>query len=82
MPELVALRDDLAAAAWVAEHFSRGSGPAGIDGWYYNALSYTRHSEKTPGGVRLYNYDTMEGGTLTWLEIADRFRPRTQSSLF
>ena len=30
----------------------------------------------------MYNPDQMRGGVLSWLEIADLFRPRVQSSLF
>jgi hypothetical protein len=32
--------------------------------------------------VTLYNPDLMLGGVVSWLEIADLFRPRVQSSLF
>ena len=82
LPELLELRDDAAAARWVEEHLPKGAGPTRIEGWYYSALGYARTSKKTPAGVTLFNYDTMQGGTIAWLELADRFRPRTQSSLF
>jgi hypothetical protein len=32
--------------------------------------------------VTLYNPDLMAGGVITWLEIADLFRPSVQSRLF
>lgn len=38
--------------------------------------------ERKPRGVTVFNYDLMLGGVICWLEIADVFRPRVQSSLF
>lgn len=88
LPELLAIRDDAAAARWVEEHIQRGAGPCDHwrgfreGGWYYNALSYSRSSKSKPSGVMVFNYDLMLGGTITYAEIAERFRPRVQSSLF
>ena len=88
VPELVSLTDDKKAAAWVAEHFTKSSGPCDRwsdfpeKGWYCDALGYNRVGKGSVRGVTVYNPDRMQGGVITWLEIADLFRPRVQSSLF
>lgn len=88
LPDLLATTDDDAAARWVEEHIQRGAGPCDHwrgfpeTGWYYNALSYSRSSKTKPRGVTVFNYDLMLGGTITYGEIAERFRPRVQASLF
>lgn len=78
----------MAAEAWIAEELPRSSGScdhwAGFseEGWYYDALGYNRHGQGKCNGVTVYSPDRMLGGVITWLEIADLFRPRSQSSLF
>ncbi len=88
LPKLVELTDDKAAEAWIAEELPRSSGPCDLwtgfpeNGWYYDALGYNRSGKGDVRGVAIYNPDLMQGGVITWLEIADLFRPRVQSSLF
>ena len=70
------------------EHLPRSAGPCDlwtgfpVEGWYYDALGYNRAGKSKVRGVILYNPTTMQGGTITWDDIADLFRPRVQSSLF
>ena len=72
----------------MAEELPKSSDPcdhwAGFSesGWYSDALGYNRHGKGAVRGVTVYNPDRMLGGVITWLEIADLFRPRMQSSLF
>jgi hypothetical protein len=47
-----------------------------------DALGYNSVGKGPVRGVTLYNPDLMLGGVITWLGIADLFRPRVQSSLF
>ena len=88
LPQLLELTDDKAAAAWVAEELPKSAGPCDLwtgfpeDGWQYEALGYHRKGNGAGRGVTLYNLDQMAGGVITWLEVADLFRPRVQSSLF
>jgi hypothetical protein len=88
LPQLLELTDDKAAEAWVVEELPRSSGPCDLwtgfpeEGWYYDALGYNRVGKGPVRGVTLYNPDLMLGGVILWLEIADLFRPRVQSSLF
>lgn len=88
LPNLLELTDDKAAEAWIAEELSRSSGPCGLwtgfpeKGWYYDALGYNRVGKAPVRGVTLYNPERMLGGVISWLEVADLFRPRVQSSLF
>ena len=88
LPRLLELNDDKVAEAWIAEELPRSSGPCEHwtefpgDGWYYDALGYNRHAKSAVRGVTVYNSDQMQGGVITWQEIADLFRPRVQSSLF
>lgn len=88
LPKLLELADDKAAEAWIAEELPRSSGPCdhwtGFPeaGWYYDALGYNRVGKGPVRGVTVYNPDLMLGGVISWLEIADVFRPRVQSSLF
>lgn len=88
LPKLLELTDDKAAERWVAEELPKSSGPCDHwtgfpeDGWYYDALGYNRHGKAKCNGVTVYNPDRMLGGVIPWLEIADLFRPRVQSSLF
>ena len=82
------LTDDKAAEAWIAEELPCSSGPCdhwpgfSEPGWYYDALGYNRVGKGPVRGVTVYNPALMLGGVIAWLEIADRFRPRVQSSLF
>ena len=70
------------------EELPRSSGPCDHwtgfpeQGWYYDALGNNRVSMGAVRGVTLYNPERMPGGFISWLEIADLFRPRVQSSLF
>ncbi|MBA2724693.1 MAG: hypothetical protein H0U53_01780 [Actinobacteria bacterium] len=88
LQQLLELTDDRAAEAWISEELPRSSAPCdhwtGFPeaGWYYDALGYNRVGKGPVRGVTLYNPDLMAGGVITWLEIADLFRPRVQSSLF
>jgi hypothetical protein len=88
LPKLLELTDDKAAEAWIAEELPRSSGPCGHwtgfadEGWHYDALGYNRVGRGPVRGVTLYNPEQMLGGVISWLEIADLFRPRVQSSLF
>ena len=88
LPQLLEVTDDEAAAAWVAEELPKSAGPCDLwtgfpqQGWYYEALGYHRKGKGAVRGVTLYNLEQMAGGVITWLEIADLFRPRVQSSLF
>lgn len=43
---------------------------------------YNRVGKGPVRGVTLYNPEQMRGGVISWLEIADLFRPRNQASLF
>ena len=86
--QLLELTDDKAAATWVAEELPKSAGPCDLwtgfpeKGWHYEALGYHRKGKGTVRGVTLYNLDQMAGGVIAWLDIADLFRPRVQSSLF
>ena len=88
LPRLLDLTDDKAAEAWIAQELPRSSGPCDHwtgfpeEGWYYDALGYNRVGKGPVRGVTLYNPEQMLGGVISWLEIADLFRPRVQSSLF
>jgi hypothetical protein len=88
LPKLIELTDDKAAEAWIANELPRSSGPCDHwtgfpeEGWYYDALGYNRVGRGPVRGVTLYNPEQMLGGVISWLEIADLFRPRVQSSLF
>lgn len=88
LPQLLELTDDKAAEAWIAEELPRSSGPCDLwrgfpeKGWYYDALGYKRVAKRPVRGVILYNPNLMLGGLISWLEIADLFRQRVQSSLF
>lgn len=88
LPQLLELTDDKAAEAWIVEQLPRSSGPCDLwtgfpeEGWYYDALGYNRVGKGPVRGVTLYNPKQMLGGVISWLEIADLFRPRVQSSLF
>jgi hypothetical protein len=88
LPKLLEVTDDKAAEAWIAEELPRSSGPCDHwtgfqeSRWYYDALGYNRVGKGPVKGVTLYNPDLMLGGVISWLEIADLFRPRVQSSLF
>jgi hypothetical protein len=88
LPQLLELTDDMAAERWVADELPRSSGPCdhwtGFPeiGWQREALGYHRKGIGAGRGVTLYNLDQMAGGVITWLEIADLFRPRRQSCLF
>jgi hypothetical protein len=88
LPKLLDLTDDKAAEAWISEELPRSSGPCDHwtgfpeSGWYFDALGYNRVGKGPVRGVTLYNPDLMLGGVISWLEIADLFRPRAQSSLF
>ena len=88
LPQLLELNDDKAAAAWVAEELPKSAGPCDLwtgfpeHGWQYEALGYHRQGKGAVRGVTLYNLEQMTGGVITWIEIADFFRPRVQSSLF
>ena len=88
LSHLLELGDDKAAEVWIVEELPRSSGPCDHwrgfpeKGWYYDALGYNRVSKGSVRGVTIYNPDRMQGGVITWLEIADLFRPRVQSTLF
>jgi hypothetical protein len=88
LPKLLDLVDDRAAEVWISEELPRSSGPCDLwpgfpeEGWYYDALGYNRVGKGPVRGVTLYNPEQMVGGVISWLEIADLFRPRVQSSLF
>lgn len=88
LSQLLDLTDDKRAEAWIAEELPRSSGPCDHwtafpeAGWYYDALGYNRVGKGPVRGVTLYNAAAMQGGVISWLEIADLFRPRVQSSLF
>ena len=88
LPQLLELTDDKAAESWIAEELPRSSGPCDLwtgfleKGWYYDALGYNRVGKGPVRGVTVYNSERMQGGVISWLEIADLFRPRVQSSLF
>ena len=88
MPQLLELIDDKAAERWIVEELPKGSDPcdpwAGFpeQGWYYDALGYNRHGKAKCNGMTVYNPERMLGGVITWTEIAELFRPRSQSSLF
>jgi hypothetical protein len=88
LPQLLELTDDKAAERWVAEELPRSSGPCDHwtgfpeTGWYYDALGYNRQGKGVVRGVTVCNPNLMLGGVITWLEIADLFRPRSQDSLF
>ena len=88
LPQLLELSDDREAERWVAEELPRSSGPCDHwtgfpeEGWYYDALGYNRHDNAKCNGVTIYNPDRMLGGVITWAEIAELFRPRSQSVLF
>jgi hypothetical protein len=87
LPQLLALQDDEAAAAWVAKELSKSSESCDRwrgfpePGWYFDSIGY-RAGKGAVQGVMLYHPDLMLGGVVSWLEIADLFRPRVQSSLF
>ena len=86
LPQLLELTDDKAAAAWVAEELPKSAGPCDLwtafpeEGWHYEALGYHRKGKGAVRGVTLYNLDQMAGGVITWLDIADVFRPRPVES--
>ena len=88
LPLLLDLTDDKTAEAWIAEELPRSSGPCDLwtgfpeEGWYFDALGYNRVGKGPVRGVTVYNPEQMLGGVISWLEIADLFRPRVQSSLF
>ena len=88
LPQLLELRDDKAAEAWIVEELPRSSGPCDLwtgfpeEGWYYDALGYNRVGKGPIRGVTLYNPERMLGGVIAWREIAELFRPRTQRALF
>ena len=88
LPQLLDLTDDKDAEAWIAEELPRNSGPCDHwtgfpePGWYYDALGYNRVGKGPVREVTLYNPQLMLGDVISWLEIADLFRPRMQSSLF
>ena len=90
LPQLLELHEDKAAAAWVEQELPKSAGPCDLwtsfpeEGWHYEALGYHRKGKGKGAarGVTLYNPDQMVGGVITWLEIADVFRPRVQPSLF
>ena len=88
LPQLLELKDDEAAERWVAEELPRSSGPCDHwtgfpePGWYYDAFGYTRKCKRAVRGVTVYNSERMLGGVITWIEIADLFRPRVQPGLF
>ena len=88
LPQLLELTDDKAAEAWIVDELPRSSGPCDRwrgfpeKGWYYDALGYNRVGKGPVRGVTVYNPDAMLGGVISWLEIADLFRPRVQASLF
>ena len=88
LPQLLEIHDDNGAATWVAEELPKSAGPCDLrtgfpeKGWHYEALGYHRKGKGAARGVTLYNVHQMAGGVITWLEIADLFRPRVQSSLF
>ena len=88
LPQLLELPDDNAAFAWVEQELPKSAGPCDLwtgfpeKGWHYEALGFHRKGKGAVRGVTLYNLDQMTGGVITWLEIADLFRPRVQSSLF
>ncbi|MGI8775661.1 MAG: hypothetical protein ACR2KQ_11775 [Actinomycetota bacterium] len=88
LPKLLEITDDKAVEAWIAKELPRSSGPCDHwtgfpeSGWYYDALGYNRVGKAPVRGVTLYNPDLMAGGVITWLEIADLFRPSVQSRLF
>jgi hypothetical protein len=88
LPKLLDLTDDKAAETWIVEELPRSSGPCDhwtgfpAEGWYYDTLGYNRSGKGSVRGVTLYNPEQMLGGVISWLEIADLFRPRVQSSLF
>ena len=88
LPQLIELTDDKAAEAWVGEELPKSSGPCDHwtgfpeTGWYYDGLGYNRHGKGSVPGVTVYNPERMLGGVISWLEIAELFRPRVQSSLF
>lgn len=88
LPQLLEINDDKAAEGWIAEELPRSSGPCDLwtgfpeKGWFYEALGYNRVGKGPVRGVTLYNPEKMLGGVISWLEIADVFRPRVQSSLF
>ena len=86
--QLLDLTDDKAASAWVEQELPKSAGPCDLwtdfpeEEWHYEALGFHRKGKGAVRGVTLYNLQQMTGGVITWLEIADRFRPRVQSSLF
>lgn len=97
LPNLLELVDDKDAECWVAEELPKSAGPCDHwtgfpeQGWYYDALGYDPAGGSAPSnprnrsrarGITVYNPDRMLGGVISWLEIADLFRPRAQSSLF
>ena len=88
LPQLLQLNDERDAAAWVAKELPKSAGPCDLwtgfpeQGWHYEALGYHRNSKGAVRGVTVYNPDGRLGGVISWLEIADLFRPRVQSSLF
>ena len=88
LPQLLQLADDKDAEAWVTEELPRCAGPCDLwtdfpeQGWYYDALGYNRVGKGPVRGVTVYSPEQMLGGVVSWLEIADLFRPRVQSSLF
>ena len=88
LPKLLELIDDKAAEAWIVEELPRSSSPCDLwtgfpeEGWYYDALGYNCVGKGPVRGVTLYNPDQMLGGVISWLEIADLFRPRVQPGLF
>ena len=88
LTQLLERTDDKTAEAWTVEELPRSSGTCDHwtdfpeSGWYYDALGYNRVRKGVVGGVTVYNPKQMIGGVITWSEICDLFRPRSQSSLF
>lgn len=88
LPNLLELKDDKAAVAWVAEELPRGAGPCGHwtgfpePGWHYDALGYNRKGRGAVRGVTVYNPERTLGGVIIWSDVAELFRPHSQVSLF
>ena len=81
LPELLAIQYDEAAARWIKDRILLGAGPLRADeGWYYSTLE--RFAGRPVEGVVLYNMGLMQGGVITWRDIAEVFRPRAQQRFF
>ncbi|MDQ3954500.1 MAG: hypothetical protein M3285_03000 [Actinomycetota bacterium] len=82
LPDLLAITDDGAAARWVRDHIWQATGPLrGAEGWHHSFVRLLAIDVPTDGVV-LYNVVLMQGSVLSWGEIAEVFRPRSQQSLF